>query len=309
MKIKIKPILAAVILAASVSMAGCGKDKTASYNAYLYYINNDATGLTREGITCRGDSTQEQVLYLLKRLSGEQSGADRQPILPKDVTMSSPEIRDHQVYLYFDDKYADMKPSQEILCRGAIVKTLMQVEGVKGISFFVDSKPLTDEGGKKIGIMTDTSFSDDLGNVGDESYQMDLNLYFSNKKGDGLVRETRTVRSASNISTPKLVMRELLKGPKSKNARTTLPNSVVLNRISVMDGVCYVNLGSSFNDQDYNIGTEVVIYSIVNSLTELPGITSVQISIDGNSDLLYRNSMPLQIYYEKNSDLVNRQSQ
>ena len=48
----------------------------------------------------------------------------------------------------------------------------------------------------------------------------------------------------------------------------------------------------------------MIIYSIVDSLTELDTINTVQIAVNGKTDITYRDKMPLGEYYKKNLDLV-----
>ena len=96
-----------------------------------------------------------------------------------------------------------------------------------------------------------------------------LTLYFSNQAGDGLVKETRRVHYSSNISLEKLIMEQLLEGPESKNARSAIPSGTKLMSVSLVDGVCYVSFDENFKNQDYSVNEAIVIYSIVDSLSEL----------------------------------------
>ena len=48
----------------------------------------------------------------------------------------------------------------------------------------------------------------------------------------------------------------------------------------------------------------MIIYSIVDSLTELDTINTVQIAVNGKTDITYRDKMSLGEYYKKNLDLV-----
>ena len=75
--------------------------------------------------------------------------------------------------------------------------------------------------------------------------------------------------------------------------------------VTVKDGVCYVNLDENFLTQIPNITPEVTIYSIANSLIEqLKNVNKVQISVNGDSKINYRDKFPLDAYYEKKEDLV-----
>ena len=48
----------------------------------------------------------------------------------------------------------------------------------------------------------------------------------------------------------------------------------------------------------------MVIYSIVNSLTELPTISKVQISVKGDTSGVYRDTFELSQMYDRNLDYV-----
>ena len=72
-----------------------------------------------------------------------------------------------------------------------------------------------------------------------------------------------------------------------------------------MDGVGFVNLNEGFLNQNYEIAEPVVIYSIVNSLAELTNINKVQISVNGDSNIVYREKFELSTIYERDLDYVD----
>lgn len=74
--------------------------------------------------------------------------------------------------------------------------------------------------------------------------------------------------------------------------------------VSVADGVCFVSLDEGFRNQDYRVNEAVVIYSIVDSLSELPNVSKVQISVKGDTSGVYRDSFALSDMYERNLDYV-----
>ena len=74
--------------------------------------------------------------------------------------------------------------------------------------------------------------------------------------------------------------------------------------VTVKDGTCYVNLDNGFLTQTYNVSAEVQIYSIVNSLVELSNINKVQIAVNGNTDMIFREKISLSNVFDRNLDLV-----
>lgn len=112
---------------------------------------------------------------------------------------------------------------------------------------------------------------------------------------------------SSNISVEKLVVESLIRGPVSGDTDyPTLPPGTKILSISTKDGICYVNLNDGFLEQGYNVTEAVTIYSIVDSLTELSGISKVQILVNGETDLVYKESMRLDTIYERNLDIIEQ---
>ena len=76
---------------------------------------------------------------------------------------------------------------------------------------------------------------------------------------------------------------EILAGPSGKIAGlypTVNPDVKILS-VMTKDGICYVNLDASFSNVVNNVSSDVAIYSIVNSLTELTNVHHVQILVNG----------------------------
>ena len=96
----------------------------------------------------------------------------------------------------------------------------------------------------------------------------------------------------------------MLKGPMAQGAYPTINPLTKILSVNIKDGVCYVNFNEEFLNQPYNVSTDVTIYSITNSLVELPNVNKVQISISGETDILYRENVSLNNVFERNLDLI-----
>ena len=115
---------------------------------------------------------------------------------------------------------------------------------------------------------------------------------------------TRTKEYSSNVSMEKLIVEELIKGPNAAGIYATINPQTKVANVIVQDGICYVNLDESFLTQVPNVTAEVTVYSIVNSLVQLKNVKKVQISINGDSNLIYRDKFNLADYYEGNEALI-----
>ena len=132
----------------------------------------------------------------------------------------------------------------------------------------------------------------------------DLGDYFTDANGTKLLQATRTVVYNTNISMEKLVMEQLIKGPNNDELFPTINPETKVNNVTVKDGICYVNLNESFLTPLPNATSEVTIYSITNSLVELPNINKVQISVNGDTSVSYKENMSLSTVFERNLELV-----
>lgn len=108
----------------------------------------------------------------------------------------------------------------------------------------------------------------------------------------------------SNISMEKLVVEYLVKGPDIDGVYPVINPGTKILSVTVKDGICYVNFDENFMTQLYNVTADVVIYSIANSLVELPNVNKVQIAVNGKTDIVYRETFNLSNLYERNLDLV-----
>ncbi|MCI8484268.1 MAG: GerMN domain-containing protein [Lachnospiraceae bacterium] len=285
--------------------AGCGKGKEDTSEYKVYYVNKEVTKTVAVGYEPKAKGSQEMIQEFLGELFRNIEHPDYRRAVPKGVKLESWKLDNSQLYLYFNSAYMEMDNVSEVLGRAALVRTLTQVEGVECISFYVADSPLMDANGTLIGLMTAESFIENPGEQINTIQTNSITLYFSNKEGTGLIPEVQEVHYSSNISLEKLVMEQLLKGPKGKGARSAIPDGTKLVSVSVLDGVGFVNLNEGFLNQNYEIAEPVVIYSIVNSLAELPNINKVQISVNGDSNLVYREKLDLNTMYERNLDYLD----
>ena len=172
------------------------------------------------------------------------------------------------------------------------------------MSFYVDGAPLTDKNGNVVGVMTNDSFVENPGEQINSIQEATITLYFANMAGDGLVRETQKVHYSSNISMEKLVVERLLEGPLEEGEQSAIPQGTKLVSVSTVDGVCYVNFDEGFLNQNYEIKEPVVIYSIVDSLSELSYVSKVQIAVNGDTKGKYRDDYAFDTLYDRNLDYL-----
>lgn len=288
-----------------IIMAGC-KGETEDGAYHIEYLNKEKTKLVEVPYEPVNTEPEEMIREFLDVLATESENLEYRKPIPSGVEVTGFSLDDVLLTLRFNAEYSKMNAVDEVLCRAAIVRTMTQIETVDCVAFYIGDIPLTDANGTIIGTMDNESFIENPGEQINSIQNATLTLYFSNESGDALIKEVQEeVYYSGSISLEKLVMEQLLKSPKTEGAKSAIPGGTRLVTISVVDGVCYVSLDESFKNQDYKISEAIVIYSIVNSLTELPSINKVQISINGDTSGVYRDTFKLSSMYERNLDYVS----
>lgn len=302
MKKKIISLLLLVVMLLTL-VSGCGGNKKQKQYV-VYYLNSEVTKLVPKKVDLEQKDGRAQIEELLKDLQTQPEDASLRRTIPKDVKVRGISAMSYQITVDFSKEYYDMKPTEEILTRAAIAKTLLQITDYPYVMFTVESEPMQNSNGTNVGAMNLDSFVENPGEQINSSQKTKLTLYFSNKKGDMLIPETREVHYSSNISLEKLVMEQLMEGPRESGLQGTIPPGTKLITITVVDAVCYVNLDEMFLNQNKEISEQVILYSIVDSLTELPSVDKVQISINGDTSGECRYTYDLATMYQADLSMV-----
>lgn len=296
--------LAFVIL----TCGGCGNKKPEEGDVYtIYHLNHDQTGLVMQDYTTQTPQDDKDTLLeeLTDALSQTPDKLEYYPPLSGRVHLLDYHTEKDQVTLEFDSQYKELPATTEILVRAAVVRTLTQVEGISYVSFTVQGEPLVDNLGNVVGIMSADQFIDNSGDEINTYEQAELRLYFADETGTHLVEANRTLRFSSNIAMEKLVVEQLIKGPENPELYPTINPETKIVNVTVKDGICYVNLSEAFLTQTYQVTPEISVYSLVNSLVELPNVNKVQISVNGETAVTYQESISLTTVFERNLDLLN----
>ena len=307
MRLKKRGKLILLFLLLLIVACACGRqNKPDQAHMYrVYYENNDETGIYPQEYKTETTDKEALLLELLDQLGTVSGKLEYKAPLSGDFNLLDYSIAEDQLTLTFDENYKWQPVTTEVLLRAAIVRTLTQIEGIQYVTFQIKSEPLTDASGTVIGIMNADMFIDNAGNEINTYEKVKLTLYYANEDGDGLKAVNRTVVYNSNIAMERLVVEQLIAGPREEEKVFPIinPDTKVVS-VNVKDGICYVNLDSAFLTQIYNVTSEVTIYSITNSLVELSNVNKVQISINGDTNVNYKENISFSTVFERNLELV-----
>lgn len=298
-KRKITALVMALVLGA-VAFSGCGKKETES-KYKIYYINEEQGEVLAESFVPSEETTQTMLEEMTEKLN--KKNAEGHTLLPENIEIQSCVDDDGMIRVDFNQEYHDLNPVDEVLLRASIVKDYVQIPNIYLVTITAEGTPIVDSQGQEIGAMSLDSF---LENTEKEimAYQYkELNLYFTNEEGNQLVPEARQVYYNGNTPIEKVIVEQLLRGPGESGHYATLPSDTRIVGVSVADGIAYVNLGKQFVDEALPVDAQIPIYSIVNSLIDAGNVSQVQISINGDTSLLFKDKVDMNQLFQVNHEL------
>ena len=294
-----------ILLFCTVCLTGCGKDKEHGTAVDISYINKNETKLVKEKHYLESTDIKERIVEVLTLLCTMPDNKELRATLTSGINVVTYALDGDQVTVSLSEKYRDLPRTTEVLTRAAIVRSLTAIDGVSCVMLTINGEPLTDSAGTVVGVMTADMFVDNAGTkIEEEDTKVTLRLYFANETGDGLIavnRELSHNADVSNVSMEKVVLEQLIKGPASDETFPTINPATKVISVTVQD----INFDSAFETAINNVTTDVTIYSIVNSLSELSNINKVQFSIDGDSDNRFRDKYDFSTVFERNLSLMD----
>ena len=303
------PVLVLVFL-----FAGCAKEEEPEIqlvtvnlpegSTKLYYMNEDRTKVVGENFDLSFGTVDEQVSELLTALEETLWTEDEKDLITGRNPIYEYKIDENGLLsLRYSSDYSTLPSITEVLRRAALVKTLCQLDKITAVEFFIGTQPLMTSAGKPVGMLTAEDFIDSTGENTEFYQEAKVSVYFANEAGDALLPSYLKITFDGTVTTERLILQALLKGPVQEDMRPVIPKGTVLNKVSIRDGICYVDFNEKFLETRSGITPEVAVYSVVNSLTELSNVYKVQFLINGATRKNYGN-LNFSNTFERNLEIV-----
>lgn len=276
----------------------------------LYYLNQEEDMLVPISEKAEEADPYSQIaeLYLKQQSLPEgKKGEDLKLLLPDETEIVNYSLENGVLILDFSEDYANMSKEREILVRAGMVRLFSQIPDVKKIMFQIGGAPLLNPDGTEVGLMSPSLFVENSGKTINSYLKTTMKLYFTDKSGQRLLPEERSVYYNSNVPLERVVVEQLVKGPKEGEHSPTLPAELNILSVTIQEGICYVNLDDSFTTllslSASTLNPELAVYSIVNSIADACRVDKVQISVNGQTNIDV-GSVNLGTLLTKRDDLV-----
>ena len=300
--------LLTVIAAVIAIVFSVNKDRpTQKADVDLYFINESGNSIASETRTLRYKDENDLIRTALETLRQGPSSSKLNRIMPKDTQISNVELLGGGfLTVTFSDRFLSDDSSRNVLNVYAVVKTLCTTAGVSSVQVLVDGQPVRDRDNNPLGCISASDI-----NLETEEYSsemLEVTLYFADSNAKKLKPEKRTIKITDQQPVEQYLINELINGTESKELKSILSKKTVLVSADVDENICYLNFKANFLDD--NSGTaeheKLVIYSIVNSLTELNTISKVQFYMDGKRVDKF-GSVSIKNHIGRNTGIINEE--
>lgn len=299
------------VLVVLILLAGCSRseseEKTADY--FMYYLSLDGNQVVENACEPEASQGEELIQEFAEKFNETPEKEDYQRLMAKDVEIEGWTLEDSTLTLKIRGPYESMSRPREVLVRAGLVRGFTQIPEVERVQITTEDGELKDSSGNVIGPMTRESFVENAGKEINNYQYTTLTLYFANETGDKLVSETRSVYYSTSMPLERVVVEQLVKGPSEEGHYAVLSPDTNILSVTTSDNIAYVNFDETFVNGTISVAQEIPIYALVNSITTNCPVQRVQFSINGESDVTFRESMKLNQFYEKDLSYLEENSE
>lgn len=303
-----------------LTITGCGQKKQEATTQeqlgenqiYLYYVNPEKTDVVKRTYSLKEqEDLSAQIKEIIGQLAGAKATTEYQASVPEGISYTScnTENRHGRIEVSFNVAYSSVDAEALLFFKTCVVKTLLQLAPVNSVTMTLTDLANADPDTATVSENFDQdSFTLSFG--GEKGYKQTgtIILYFANTNGDALKEYRKKIEISNTTSLDRLVVESLIEGPEREGYQATVPSNTTIRNISVKDGICYVDLSDEFYNTDNTLKNDIVVYSIVNSLVELPTVSKVQFLRNGEKQQYFRETMEFDGLFERNLDLIEEES-
>jgi len=280
---------------------------------YFHFPSLDLEGWGGEARQIELGDKDAMIADIIAGLAEGPRGPELAPSMPAGLSIEWLEFDElaGRVDISFCSNFDDMPSSERIILIGSFVYTLTELEFLDNLQFFVGA----DRGrpvfayGDALRNRSNTSLGRDV----PELTPIIVTLYFPDDMVMWLHPEGRSIPVDRSVAEQYLfVVEALIRGPITESLSPAISPDTTLNHVRRMGNTVFVDFTPNFisNFAGGTTAEQMMIFSLVNTITGMSGVTSVQFSVDGEpipEDGSFHMDLSLPI--ERNEDLIWREEE
>ncbi len=262
----------ALLLIFSFLFASCSLNNSSSFSCKLFYLSTEKnSGIVEKKVKFKSDSIEDAIKKAFSELSSPPS-SDYRALLSETIKLNEVSFSNQTCTLTLSEEYLEFSGYSKSMINMCIVKTISSFPDINRVKIICEDESF------------EFNESDFLLSAPRTYYDsFSANLYYTSIKSSMLIPESRKIVVSPETSLESNVLNSLLTGPVSRELESPIPKGTSINSINTNDGICTIDLSSEFikNFNHTQLNECLAIYSIVNTMTELPNIDSVFFLVEG----------------------------
>lgn len=271
-------LAAAALLSALCGCSDNPKEQSIDHPFLFYYartqVSYDDSGVIGTEEREFDPQTEDAAALVQDYFSGPVS-SELTLTFPSDTCATNCYSDGGTVYLTLNSGYSRMSGVSKSVAEACLAKTLLQLPKIERVC-------IRKLNGESVWLReSDIVLSDGSAQVQDTV----VTLYFADADCRYLVAEQRSAGAIADDALPEYIVRQLMAGTEQRGLVETIPEQAGLRSVRVNDGVCIVDFTVEFLTEKpaTHMEERMLVYSIVDSLTELEAVDAVEIRADGES--------------------------
>lgn len=255
----------------------------------LYFTNKENSKMLKETREIFVEEDDDLVGAIINELLKGPVSADMKSAIPQGTELIYVKTDNNTAIVNFTKEYYNTENVGDIMAKHSIGRTLFELPDIERVQILVEGEEIKRPNGEPCGPLSRDDLVLEL--PSEQNGKTLLTLYFAGENAEYLVPEYRIIDVKENQLIEKRILQELIKGPDTEGLSKTIPVETKVLSVDTSEGVCFVNLSEEFKTKHSggSTGEILTIYSIVNSLTELPHINEVQFLIDGKKVEVFKH--------------------
>lgn len=257
-------------------------DGAVSYN--MYYIDKGKNELSIEKrVINLVNSDSVMFTSVVDTFAAGPQNSNTGLLLPPQFKINSRRYDNKTAFIDLAESFNELPAGEKVLCVGALVYTITDMSFIDNINLTIAGQPYMTNADGTTMVFNRENLRNNPVIATDKTQWQTVTLYFGAIDGKSIVAEQRSIQVKQSLTLEYQIVEQLIAGPDKTMLVGIVPKHTKINDIKTEEGICYVNLSDDFIKSGANSVEErkLIIYSIVNSLTELQGVNKVQFLIDG----------------------------
>lgn len=273
----IKRILSAILLLSL--LCACSSDVSQNDTTYklLYSNSSTPTELVTVDTTLAATKSEDAIVELFTKLTSPENDSHTS-VIPKSVSLVAASLIDGTCTLTLSPSYENLAPYTRVTLNYVLVTTMSALPDVKQVS-------ISSENG--VQTFTPDIFVTSTPPAYYDTYTVNLRYITHDYAETVTVEKTFVPPSDKALEA---YVTELLALPQSNpDFRSPFPDGTKINNVYLDSTTCVLDLSSEFITAAPHTpeAEKAILFSIVDTLTELPDVNRVKFLIDGKSGYGY----------------------